>query len=285
MGELALAADYAEQSMRFGERLGDVPHAQPFDLYTLGFIRTRQGRFDEALMLLGDALDRFQASNAPVWVAATENHLARAYWLLGQHARARRALATDTVELVTAMHVKRLFTQASLALDDEPHRAAELLRSAQARSRTTGSAVVRATLDLTLAKLAPPDEAVAICAALWPEVEASQHRGVALSCCARYADSLRRAGRPEEAAVMARSSLERMRHANPTLYRPEIWWIAHRALDAAGDHAAALTALRCARDWIADIGQRHVPEAFRDSFLNRNTVNRHLLAAAHRLLA
>ena len=67
-----------------------------------------------------------------------------------------------------------------------------------------------------------------------------------------------------------------------SLLPAELWLHAARAFQAAGDPRRAGELVALGRDWIRDTAREHVPEAFRDSFLNRNPVNRELLALAAR---
>jgi hypothetical protein len=64
------------------------------------------------------------------------------------------------------------------------------------------------------------------------------------------------------------------------MYRAEAWWVAHQALAAAGQREDAERALRAGERWLREAALPQVPPAFIDGFLNRNAVNRALLAAA-----
>ena len=65
-----------------------------------------------------------------------------------------------------------------------------------------------------------------------------------------------------------------------SMYRPELWWVSFRALDAAGDSAAADEALRQGVAWIETTARAHVPAEFQDSFRHRNAINRAMLTSA-----
>ena len=68
------------------------------------------------------------------------------------------------------------------------------------------------------------------------------------------------------------------------LYLPEAWWTAFRVFDAAADQAAAIDALKSAVMWINEIALPAVPDELKDSFLNRNPINREILTTASRRL-
>lgn len=64
----------------------------------------------------------------------------------------------------------------------------------------------------------------------------------------------------------------------------DLWLHAGRALAAADDGRAGQVLAR-GRQWVLDTAQHHVPEPFRDSFLQRNPANRELLSLAARVAA
>ena len=59
--------------------------------------------------------------------------------------------------------------------------------------------------------------------------------------------------------------------------------MAARVLEAVGQRDEARRAAQSGRDWVMAVHDAHVPEVFRPSFLQRNAVNRELLALAPRL--
>jgi hypothetical protein len=66
------------------------------------------------------------------------------------------------------------------------------------------------------------------------------------------------------------------------MYLPDAWWIAAQVFDACGASDEAMMALAQGARWIRQVALPNVPEAFRDSFLQRNPTNCSLLAAAAR---
>ena len=92
-------------------------------------------------------------------------------------------------------------------------------------------------------------------------------------------------GQTAEAAAAMQEVVGRMASVPPAdLYRGQAWWLAAQVFDANGDSAQALMALAQGTDWVRRVALPHVPEEFRDSFLQRNPANRALLAAADRRL-
>ena len=69
------------------------------------------------------------------------------------------------------------------------------------------------------------------------------------------------------------------------LYLGHAWWLAAQVFEASGDGDQALMALAHGAQWVRRVALPNVPEEFRDSFMQRNPINRALLAAADRSLA
>ena len=137
------------------------------------------------------------------------------------------------------------------------------------------------------------------------EIEAAltQHPAIAVQTCTRVQ---RTAAQLEYLGVAAKAQLWRARHllragdpasAQSALHEtlpllnevqladtfvPEAWWIAYEIFDSAGDAVAAIRALQRAVDWIEQSALPHVPDEFKDSFLNRNPVSRAVLTTATR---
>ena len=97
-------------------------------------------------------------------------------------------------------------------------------------------------------------------------------------------DALRRAGRHNESARTARELTDDLAtRASIGLYPAEYWWLIFQAFNAAGDRTAALAALRRGADWIRATALAHVADEFKDSFLDRNPVNRAVLTTASQM--
>jgi hypothetical protein len=113
--------------------------------------------------------------------------------------------------------------------------------------------------------------------------EALEFGGVTVRAGLLRAFALHRADRSEEGAARLRKLLPRLDQVAPAdMYLPDAWWIAAQVFDAGGAGDEALMALAQGARWIRQVALPHVPEAFRDSFLQRNPTNRSLLAAAAR---
>jgi hypothetical protein len=87
---------------------------------------------------------------------------------------------------------------------------------------------------------------------------------------------------PARAQALARAALDQLdRGLRSTALLPaEPWLLVTRALDAAGDPEAGAV-LKRGVDWLHRTAVEQVPEPFRASFLQRNPVNRALVALAN----
>ena len=87
-------------------------------------------------------------------------------------------------------------------------------------------------------------------------------------------------GQTDTAAAAARAAVALLEagYAPESRYLPEAHLVVWRALTQAQAHAEAAVALRAGTQWIRSRALPEVPAPFLDSFLNRNAVNRELLA-------
>jgi hypothetical protein len=179
--------------------------------------------------------------------------------------RARRALLAGRIE--------RFLGRSGEALTRE---AATILGA-------NGDPYMSMLAQLDLASLCIPQEAAELCARVQQMAEGIEFGGIALKARVQRARHLLRAGDPRLAASALRQTLDEFPGTQPAdMYVPEMWQITCEIHDAAGEHEAAAATLERAARWILDVADQRVPEEFRDSFLNRNPINRTLLRAAQR---
>jgi hypothetical protein len=115
--------------------------------------------------------------------------------------------------------------------------------------------------------------------------EESEYLGIAAKARLMRANHLLRAGEAELAATCLRDLPAHLDGVRPAdTYPAEEWWIAHEVFAAAGDGAVAAEALGRGVAWIQRTALPNVPDEFKDSFLNRNPVNRSILTTASRRL-
>ncbi len=281
LGRVELALDVARQARALSDPLGlvaGVP-AGAIELYVSGH-EGALGRYAESLAGFERAQACFAANPGTVWSSLAANYLAQVLIHLGQFARARQTLrwsggsspATRARRIVLETRIDRaLGVRASNSIADA------LVELGDGDPLSTMLAQLEATHALD------PITAVAACDKLVDQAEAYEHLAIGMRARVLRVRSAIDAGTLVPAQV--EDVVARLRHCHPAdTYHPEAWWIAVRAFDALADTPAADAALGVAFEWVAERALPHVPPAFRDSFLQRNPVNRDLLAAAARRL-
>jgi len=239
------------------------------------------GRYGEALELLDSALARFERDGQKTWIAVANNHKVCLLMQLGQFARARQALGYEvpSVESVRARGVAlaaRLDRALGQADDGGLQRALDILQRG-------GDPHVRVQALLDEAERLDPAPAVARCDEVLRIAQSLEFGGVVVRAGLLRAQALHREGRSDESATELRAILPRLDKTVPAdMYLPDAWWIAAEVFDACGASDEAVMALAQGTRWIKQVALPHVPEAFHDSFLQRNPTNRALLAAAGR---
>jgi DNA-binding SARP family transcriptional activator len=265
------------------------PHTA--DVYIARYWR-EAGRLGPALELMLDTVERagrIPDANLQAW-AATE--LAALFVLLGQPARARKPLELARAAFKVSVRVDGLLIEASLAraLGESPEpaiAAARALLPVCQRGERIGW-----FCDVERARSMSARDAAALMQANFEAAMAKQMWSAAAPSWAMWIDAQTRAGDHAGAAVQARALATVLAEGTRTLerpplllYAPEYYLILFRAFTAAGDDAAARDAVARGAAWIHDTALPHVPAEFRDGFLERNEVNRNLLALARRASA
>lgn len=249
----------------------------------LAFCLRMTGRFGEALEHAQAEADRNRKANSGEWWQVwADLELVRGYFELGQLARALAVLGSEPPKDADARF--RWLMVCYRVRDTEPAKRQiwidEMTQLSESGMRPSGKRWTLAPDLCRVLPLADAEEMVRNYCAACRRVGAHMYvRPMQL----RLAERLLQAQQIEQALVMAQELVAEARGATPYgLYVPETWWILHRVFAAAGDVSAAADALEAARRWIMETALPHVPYAFRDSFLNRNPINRDVLAAAQR---
>lgn len=241
------------------------------------------GRYDEALSHIEEALDCFTRDKQALWIAIAANHKAQLLMDLGQWARARQTLEYETPS-VKSVSARRATLLARIGRGlGEPGHGGRALLEAQDYLGAGDDPHVRMHLALEVALHLSPDDAIARCDEVERWSSQLEFGGVALKAGLRGAQARVRSGRAAEAARRLRDVVARMHDMPPAdLSAGEAWWIAAEVFDAAGDGDDALMALARGAQWLRRLALPHVPEPFRESFLERHPSHRALLAAADR---
>ena len=281
LGHVDEALELARRALALQVQLGatDGPTGGVVETY-VGLYCGMCGQYGEALERLDAALQRFRRDGQTLWVALASNHLAQLYLELGQFTRARQVLvyeapAVASVRARGAMVAARI--DAALGLRAAAAQGALQILAPAGDPYTRMLALLDEVLTLD------PTAAVARCDEVQRLAGALEFAGVAMRASLLRAAALHRGDEAMKAAALLRTLLPRLGEVQPAdMYVPEAWWIAVQAFDACGASDEATMALAQGIRWIRQHALPHVPEAFRDSFMQRNPVNRAMLAAASR---
>ena len=279
-GHLAVAAAAIEESLAIARRSGAVPPARAMQTQvTLSRHLRDTGRYAEALALLEEAHAAHADEARPGELASVEHALAPLYQHLGQPERADALLRVERDGLTPGERTMRWLHRADvtrqLGGDGRP--------AWQQAQRVVGDPndIYQRLCQLFATWLLPADEGEAQAASLAVWASSRERFGLALAAHARAAACGLAQGAASRALPHVEAAVALAREFQPVLfYGPEAWLVAARVHAALGQADASATAARTGRDWVMRAHDGHVPAAFRLSFLQRNAVNRELVALA-----
>lgn len=285
LGQVPQALALAQRSLALQTQLGttDGPEGAVVETYA-GLYSAMTGSYAQALGHLDAAVACFKRDRQVLWVAVASNHLAQLWIDLGQFARARQALdyeppPIDHVRARGATIAARLARASGRSGDAEVRTAMALLASGGDPHVRMHALLEHAHGDHGSDDPKAFDEVLGM-------ARRFEFAGVEMKARLLRALAQSRSGDTSTAAGEMRTLVARLADQQPAdLYLGEAWWIAARVFDAHGDVEDALMSLAHGMQWVRRQALPHVPEAFRDSFLSRNAINRALLAAADRRLS
>ncbi|MBL8339831.1 MAG: AAA family ATPase [Rubrivivax sp.] len=281
LGQPAQALQYAERAQRLQARLGEAQGigAGAVDM-NLALFEALHGRFDRALALFEAVLERFRGGSATSWQAACEHNFAVTWLQLGQTARAGRQLTPVSERALLSTRARRLVVEGRIgrALGRS---ALPRLREAMALLGERGDPYTRMVAELDESRELEPDLAARQCLRVADEADALEHFAAGMRARVLAVEAMLRGADPPAALPLAQEVRARLPDcAAGDFYAPEAMWIVQQALAAGGDPAGAAALLVQARAWVTRTALPHVPPSFRESFLQRNPVNRALLINA-----
>lgn len=240
------------------------------------------GRYSDALKWIDLAEVSFE-SQGQAWLPLTRCHHACGWIYLGQYARAQREIdAALAAPAPPWMHAMAMQMRARIALVLKPPSARPWLEQARAGAPTEGRRTLRATILLDHALALPADEALAVAHEVIEMGERLDLPGTTLAGQIRATRFATEAGKTDLAAAHAQAALAFESDVAPCeMYHAELWLNACRAFKLAGNAAEAHNALRQGAEWVRATAAQ-VPDEFKDSFLNRNPINRELSMLARR---
>jgi DNA-binding SARP family transcriptional activator len=286
LGRVRRAAELGRQAVELIRGEGGMA-GRPLQSQAMLAHRLRDlGRFAESLPLFEESLAHFSATGSRHWVATTAHRLALTWMQLGQYARAQRILSVDPGDTSPRGRAMWAVSRAELARLSGPQKRVEALEQIRLALQLLGQwpddgAYRIATLFATA--IIPPEEGEPLATDLAAWANARERFGTALAAhvraagCALEQGASRRALPHIEAALRLAPDFEM-----DSMYRGELWLTAYRTYCATGDLALAQRMLADGCAWVHEVAERYVPSEFRDSFLDRNQVNRQLLTSRSR---
>jgi len=284
LGRTDAALEQALRARALRGQLGetDGPPGAAIEMY-IGMYSAMMGRYRDALASLDAANGIFARDQQTQWIAVACNHKAGVLLDLGQGARARKALdyASPSMESLRA----RRATLESRIERFLGRSGDKQIRSALIELGEQGDVYVRMLAQLDEALSLPAIEAAALCAEVRRMAESLEYEGVAVKARLWGARHMLRNGDAQTSAAELHEVLPHLDTVRPAdMYFPEAWWIAFEVFEANHETAAGTAALKRGFDWIHETALPNVPDEFRDSFLDRNPVNRAILTTATRRL-
>ncbi|MDP1900167.1 MAG: BTAD domain-containing putative transcriptional regulator [Rubrivivax sp.] len=287
-GRLEEAAELLTRGRRaLGEINGGVAEVHTPVIFQGRYWRD-QGRLAEALALLEDGHQRTAEKGEVNLHAGICIELGLTYLVLGQPHRAQPLVDKPRHVPKLQVRLEGLLLEAELArLGGKPE--LPLLDAALALvPLCPRSERYRWRVQSEMSTHLPADEAVPLLERIVQEAQARQTWSHAGPAWVRLIEALLRDGRHAAAAQQSKALSSELERRPPMGFcAGEYHWALCRAFDAVGDATARDALLRRAVAWINETARHQVPDAFRDSFLNRNPFNRQLraMAARHGALA
>ena len=276
LGALEEAIALAQEAQVLGRQLEQDRAAAAINDGNLGWYLCASGRYSAGLPLINSALEEINAlMPQSAFVANLECFEADALLALGQPARVLRRLLDDD-RLPPFLRAKRLLGKARASrLLGRP--TDSILQEGLRLAVGDAAAPASMSLRLELALLSSPPVALDLCGGVERDGNAQGALMHALLAKVRRIRPLLSLDRTSEALDAARSVLHDFtRIRGPLLYHPEVLLEASRAFLACDRPSEALEIAREALRWVEERASADVPPAFRESFVQRNPVNREL---------
>ena len=281
LGRVEPALEHARRARSLNDPLGIAagPPAGAIELY-VSVHEGALGYYAESLAGFERARTCFAGNPGTIWGGLTANHLAHVLIHLGQFARAGQALKWEGAE-TPATEARR--TMLLHRIDRLLGRRSEHSIDAALERLAGRDTLMRLLLAIESSLTLPPAEAAAACGALCAEAERMELLGIGMR--ARLVGLRHGIDAGHLAATAVADFVARLEVCHPAdTYLADAWWVAFRAFEALADAHAAEAALRRGHAWVAERARRHVPPEFGPAFLDRNPINRDLMAAAARRL-
>lgn len=285
-GDLAVADDWLQRGQQWVEAHNGERSQQALSQMLRTLTLATLGRYRDALRMADLALQSASHSQ-PGYLAHAQLREAQVWWHLGQWTRVKQRLQATPVDQGSALSLRAMHAllgwhcaQCGPGGDASTRNARAALQELAREIAGVRRPDLSLPLRIECATFLPADEALRELCSIRDIAERIGHRGTALACHIRAAafglglDAAEAAAEARQALAMHDSNVR-----TTALLPGELWLHSGRALRGASDPLAA-SVIRRGTQWLHGTADGQVPEAFRDSFLHRNPVNRELLALA-----
>jgi tetratricopeptide (TPR) repeat protein len=285
-GNLGMIGDAYEHALRAralqvelgrtGGPIGGVIEAH------VGLYASGRGLYGMALDAYDKALEIFRRDGQTLWIAVCSNNLAATLIDLGQYARARKVLDYKVPSVnYTAARGACLAGRIARLLGSSP--SADLARAADELAKGSDY-YIGSLLDLERAEGLDAAAALRVCDTVATAAEEREFGGIALKARVMAAHAALHSGNVGAALERWNALEDSLATLQPADCYPLLpAAVGVEILHASGEDARAAAVLADALGWLRNTALPQVPEAFRDSFLHRNPINRGLLGAGGRL--
>lgn len=272
-GQLRLAVTMRRQALLLASEAEVVLPADAVVYTNLAQTLTLLGEYAEALRCCDRAeagLDETKHSAVPLAWA----HRGMCWLHLGQRHRALQvvqniaAFPDAILQARIRGHLLAYALSAEAGVPEHVH-----LAAADALLPEQAYATLRAAVNIQRALSAAPAAALAALVAVREQARQQEQQGIVLETHIRAAQVARELD-PALACRHADMALSLAESFDTVLsYRGELWLQCALTFFAAGDDTRGSSVLDRGLDWVRTIARVHVPELFRESFLDRNPVN------------
>jgi DNA-binding SARP family transcriptional activator/tetratricopeptide (TPR) repeat protein len=279
-GDVAEVQSLAEEA---AARQIDYDKPGPVPAYTrflLGSALCAQGRYGEGLGLLESAVAMLNpASKGTLVHANCEAALAETLLQLGQPARAQQWVSEEYTGLSPGGRARRLLARTALERRLHHRASTELLRTLTETGLAAGGywhmlARVEAAHHL------PPADCAHACMQVLTEARRNGDHAVAVLASTARLNALCETAPADDLSAVAGDLEQQLGSIRSTLFNPaEVLLVCMKAHLRARQVEAATRCRQAGIAWLHDRALPHVPEAFVDAYLNRNSVALALAAA------
>jgi DNA-binding SARP family transcriptional activator len=284
-GDPVQALALLDQAIALHEVLGSAGGIPSLDHGSRAWMQMQLGQYTQALANYEMMIGAFDANGIQLAQRRMRTQRALAYVRLGQPARARQTLPSFDGDADISPLDHLVLGLIERELHGSSAKAVAHFRAADPSPRM-------ASTNMSLAEVAriyqieamPAEEARTAASELAVLAQRRGQNGIAvaaLSQLAQAAAACGERGTARDAAMQCRTLLARW--CPDAVYRGDVWLWLVTAWRTLGDLQSAADTAREAVDWIESVAREHVPETFRESFLERNVVNRRLREAMTRL--